>query len=206
VLPPGVFNRLADNWRPLFAIAEIAGGDWPQRAANVFAKLTSGEDVDAQGINEMLLTDVWQTFRDSKSVRMFSKTLVDALLQMTDHPWPEARGKNQKPITETWLARRLRVFGASPKLIREGDTVGRGYILADFQDAIDRYLSAPGDSKCYSVTTPVNKGESEHSEVLQVASGVTLGNSQIANGCKDCNGVTLAEPPAEEKQPSEMLI
>ena len=36
-LPNGVFNRLADNWRPLFAIAEIAGGDWPERCAAAFA-------------------------------------------------------------------------------------------------------------------------------------------------------------------------
>src|SRR5439155_5042262 len=32
-LPQCAYNRLADNWRPLFAITEIAGGDWPQRAA-----------------------------------------------------------------------------------------------------------------------------------------------------------------------------
>jgi putative DNA primase/helicase len=31
-MPPGVFNRVADNWRGLLAIADIAGGEWPQRA------------------------------------------------------------------------------------------------------------------------------------------------------------------------------
>jgi hypothetical protein len=30
-LPAGIFNREADNWRPLFSIAEIVGGDWPER-------------------------------------------------------------------------------------------------------------------------------------------------------------------------------
>ena len=29
VLPATAFNRLADNWRPLFAIAQLADGDWP---------------------------------------------------------------------------------------------------------------------------------------------------------------------------------
>src|SRR5262249_24451295 len=28
-MPWGVFNREADNWRPLLAIAAVAGGDWP---------------------------------------------------------------------------------------------------------------------------------------------------------------------------------
>ena len=73
---------------------------------------------------------------------MFSKTLVESLLQMSDHPWPEAH--KGRPITETWLARRLRSFGVSPRLIRAGETVGRGYELADFQDVVDRYLPIAG--------------------------------------------------------------
>ena len=31
-MPPGLYNRTADNWRPLFQIADVAGGDWPERA------------------------------------------------------------------------------------------------------------------------------------------------------------------------------
>ena len=27
----GLFNRQADNWRPLFAIADLVGGEWPAR-------------------------------------------------------------------------------------------------------------------------------------------------------------------------------
>ncbi len=27
-----LFNRVADNWRPLLAVADVAGGDWPARA------------------------------------------------------------------------------------------------------------------------------------------------------------------------------
>ena len=35
---------------------------------------------------------------------------------MTDQPWPEA--PHGKPITETWLARRLRSFRISPHTLR----------------------------------------------------------------------------------------
>ena len=31
-MPAGIFNRAADNWRPLLAIADAAGGEWPRRA------------------------------------------------------------------------------------------------------------------------------------------------------------------------------
>ncbi len=61
-LPETAFNRLGDNWRPLFAIAEVAGADWPQRAAGAFATLTSGDDLDAQGIGATLLADIAAVF------------------------------------------------------------------------------------------------------------------------------------------------
>src|SRR5262249_58036601 len=31
-MPAGLVNRTGDNWRPLLAIADAAGGEWPQRA------------------------------------------------------------------------------------------------------------------------------------------------------------------------------
>ena len=149
-MPGNAFNRLADNWRPLFAVAEVAGGEWPKRAADAFAKLTGHDDADAQGIGATLLTDIRQPLTDSCSERMFSKALVDALCAMTDRPWPEAhRGK---PITETWLARRLRAFGINPRTLRIGTDRAKGYEAADFNGAFERYLPAEGESKRDTVT------------------------------------------------------
>lgn len=140
VLPSGAFNRLADNWRPLFAVAEIAGGDWPQRAAVAFAKLNSQDDADAQGLGVMLLADVRQAFEENRAEKMFSKTLVETLCAMSDRQWPEAhRGK---PITETWLAHRLRSFGVSSRTLRIGDNRAKGYELGDLTEIFERYLSA----------------------------------------------------------------
>ncbi|MBM3566047.1 MAG: DUF3631 domain-containing protein, partial [Alphaproteobacteria bacterium] len=31
VMPDGIINRAADNWRPILAIADVAGGEWPER-------------------------------------------------------------------------------------------------------------------------------------------------------------------------------
>jgi hypothetical protein len=140
VLPSGAFNRLADNWRPLFAIAEIAGGDWPQRAAAAFAKLTAKAAANAQGIGTMLLADIQQVFNETRAERIFSKSLVETLCAMSDRQWPEAhRGK---PITETWLAHRLRAFGISSRTLRIGDNRAKGYELADFTEIFERYLPA----------------------------------------------------------------
>jgi Protein of unknown function (DUF3631) len=44
-LPPGAFNRFADNWRPLAALAQAAGGDWPERVRDaILADLGNAED------------------------------------------------------------------------------------------------------------------------------------------------------------------
>jgi len=114
ILPEGVFNRLADNWRPLFAIAEITGGDWPQRAATAFAKLTSSEDVDAQGVGTTLLADIRQIFENTGMERLPSAQLVDLLAKIEARDWAEW-GRARKPISTHQLAKLLRRFHVSPR-------------------------------------------------------------------------------------------
>ena len=139
-LPNGVFNRLADNWRPLFAIAEIAGGDWPERCAAAFSKLTSREDLDVQGNGVMLLDDIKQVFTADG---IFSSDLIEKLAEMKERPWPDVcRGK---PITQRWLACKLAAFGIHSKNLRIGEEQAKGYELANFAEAFERYLEAsPG--------------------------------------------------------------
>lgn len=138
VLPANAFNRLADNWRPLFAVAEIVGGDWPQRAADAFAKVTYQDDADAQGIGTMLLADIRQVLSDGACERIFSKALVERLCSMSDRPWSEAhRGK---PINETWLAKRLSGFSITSQTLRIKEDRAKGYTAADFKEAFARYL------------------------------------------------------------------
>ncbi len=174
-LPNGAFNRLADNWRPLFAIAQVAGGDWPQRLARAFALLTTQEDADAHGIGAMLLADIHAAFKDAAADRMFSKSLVESLVAMSDRPWSEIRGKTQKPITENWLAHRLRGFGVSPKTLRIGTDRAKGYELQDLTEAFERYLPELSDRD--SVTSPVNIGATSHSQAVTSASPVTVQDS-----------------------------
>jgi len=195
-MPSGAFNRLADNWRPLFAIAEIAGGDWPQRAAAAFTKLTAKTDVDAQGIGIMLLEDIRQVFNEGHAERMFSKSLVEALCAMSDRPWPEARSKSQKPITENWLANKLRQFKVSSKTLRIGDDRAKGYEAADFTEVFTRYLSVEGLSNRDTVTTRTTIEDSQISKrdkekvVTDSNPHETIANTDLSR----CHG---SNPPAE---------
>jgi hypothetical protein len=149
-LPGDIFNRVADNWRPLFAIAQVAGGDWPKRCLAACRKLQSGEFEDVETLRAALLGDIQQIFagtwppldegEEATPIdRIFSKDLVEKLAEMKERPWPEVC-RGDKPITERWLARNLGLFGIHSKNVRIGDEQAKGYELADFKDVFDRYV------------------------------------------------------------------
>ena len=54
-----LINRPADNWRPLFAIADIAGGRWPARRAVAEAAETAKQD---QSRRTMVLSNIRDIF------------------------------------------------------------------------------------------------------------------------------------------------
>jgi putative DNA primase/helicase len=192
VLPNGVFNRLADNWRPLFAVAEVVGGNWPQRCADAFTKLTSAASkAETDGLREMLLADIQGLF---KTDRMFSRELIERLSGMTERPWPEVnRGK---PITERWLARNLGVFGIHPKQLRIGEDNGRGYELADLVEAFERYLPNPA----YTSVTPLQIEGKEPFSKCYKNENVTLVKMPFLEGCNTCNTCDTPEQVIDEAE------
>ncbi len=138
-MPNTVYNRLADNWRPLCAIAEVAGDPWPERAWAAFEALTSNRDVNAQSVGVKLLQDIRHIFSVTTLDRIRSKELLVLLLALPESPWLEAH-RGGRPITDTWLAARLREFGIKPQTMRMGEQLVRGYEVAEFGDAFARYL------------------------------------------------------------------
>lgn len=165
-LPDGVFNRLADNWRPLFAVAEIAGGDWPRRCAEAFAKLATYQEAETESLGVLLLGDIRQllggVYSDSEDEligpdeRIFSKDLVERLRAMNDRPWPEAQ--RGRPITERWLARLLGRFGIHPKTLRIGSDRAKGYEARDFEEVFERYVPDSVQFKRDAVTCKSETG------------------------------------------------
>jgi hypothetical protein len=142
VLPATAFNRLADNWRPLFAIARIAGGDWPQRALDAFQKLAAKADPNGQGV--ALLADIRQIFTHSGQTRIFTRDLLDALCALPDRPWQSAL--RNAASAHNWLSNLLRPFGVISRNIRVGDDRAKGYELSDLADPFGRFLKPEGPS------------------------------------------------------------
>jgi putative DNA primase/helicase len=181
-----LFNRAADNWRPLLAIADLAGGDWAA-AARAIAEASEGAKQD-QSTRAMLLSDIRDLFVGRPHTdRIGSTALATELGAMEGRPWAEWR--NGKPITAASLARTLAPFGISPGTRRDGSDTFKGYLLADFNEAFARYL---GDQ----TVTPSqlnNDGDCDALQTVTLKIDVTDSKSQKPNSYGHCDGVTLSE-------------
>ena len=112
-MPPTITNRDADNWRPLLAIADAVGGEWPARARAIAEAMTAKAEGDDQSLKTMLLEDIRFVFVAEGVDKLPSAQLVEALIAMKDRPWPEL-GRAAKPITQNKLAALLKDFGIRP--------------------------------------------------------------------------------------------
>jgi hypothetical protein len=129
VMPPECINRLADNWRPLFAVAQVIGGHWPQRLLEAFNSLAHQSPAPDPG--HLLLIDIRQVFAQSGAPRMFTYALVNALRTLPGSHW-SGEFNGHKPLNEYRLARYLSAFGVRSRNIRIGPVQAKGYELADF--------------------------------------------------------------------------
>jgi putative DNA primase/helicase len=202
-IPSGLSDRAADGWEPLFAIADLAGGDWPLRARQAALAL-SGEHAKEDGNTAtQLLIDIHAVFTTDK---IKSETLVERLVALEGHEWAEY-GPNGKPITQNKLARLLKPYKIRPKSIRFGpakEDTAKGYELAQFSDVFERYLP---DSYNQTVTPsqPNETGAFRESQSVTPSSDVTDEKAQNASNSSVCDGVTDESPLADEDAYPDLL-
>src|SRR5262249_49368416 len=137
-IPGGIDDRAADNWRPLFAVADSAGDDWAKLARRAAVELCGSRDDEDESVRSMLLWDIRQLFRERKTDKLPSTDIASTLGEMEVRPWSE--WKSGKPITTRQIAKLLKPFGIEPKNIRTLSGVPKGYSLDQFVDAFARYL------------------------------------------------------------------
>jgi hypothetical protein len=87
-MPPGVSDRAADVWAPLFAIADLAGDLWARRARDAAVALVAAgaEDETSWGIR--LLRDILAVFdANAAAERIASQDLATRLAEIEEAPW-----------------------------------------------------------------------------------------------------------------------
>jgi hypothetical protein len=140
--PLSGFNpRQNDIAEVLLAIAQLAGGGWPQRltqALTVVCKATRAEDAS---IGVTLLSDIRTVFDERKTDTVSSKMMTGCLCEIEGRPWAE--WSHGKGLSANNLARQLKGFGIYPLKIRFGDGTAQGYRRGDFEDDWSRYCPLP---------------------------------------------------------------
>ena len=136
-------GRPAQVWRPLFAIADAAGGDWPALARSAADALSASAATVANGetLGTMLLADVREVFKaKGDPERIASATLDEALRSLSERPW-QSMPKSGKPITAQSRGRILANYGIHAKTLRlDAGRDAKGYERAAFADAWAAYL------------------------------------------------------------------
>ncbi|MGO8925126.1 MAG: DUF3631 domain-containing protein [Xanthobacteraceae bacterium] len=138
-MPDEVADRDADCWEALVAIADAAGGHWPDTArccAVALVALLREEGEERLGVR--LLADMRTVLADDEQAA--TSAILDKLHKLDESPWADIRGK---PLNDRGLAVRLRPYGIKPHVIRVGSATPRGYRRADFANAWARYLPPP---------------------------------------------------------------
>jgi hypothetical protein len=166
---PAVLNdRDADNWRPLIAVAKLAGGPWPDRAVRAAMELCRGAADSNDRGGEWALRQLIEAVGELRRRAVTEYIAWRNVGRKTINPLPGRPGINRPPICRfipsdelaAWLiakddsgfgdcrdlnaaklrlARLLRPFKIAPEQRRNAGQPTRGYDAATIRGAWRRY-------------------------------------------------------------------
>jgi hypothetical protein len=182
-MPPGIEDRNADVWEALLAVADLAGGNWPERARVTSVTVVTDAQGGGESLGITLLRDLRMVFGDAD--RLSTDVILERLNTLDESPWGDLRGK---PLDARSLSRRLSKYAVAPAQYRDSESRLRGYLAADLADPWSRYLSDTDSSEQDKgiSTRLVDLSESENggSPSLYPAASVTPVTSVMA--CSKC--------------------
>ncbi len=187
-LPAGIEDRDADVWEPLLAVADAAGGTWPERARVAAVALVADSKESTPSLGIRLLDDIRTLFGLAEV--MSTEDLLTGLQGLDEAPWGELIGG--KPLNARGLARRLGGYGVKSKNVRIGGSVHKGYARSDLADAWSRYLSL---SPQESATSATSATETEHApmvatEDMPAAQELAGLDVPTVGECRECGAIT----------------
>ncbi|WP_404435237.1 DUF3631 domain-containing protein [Microbacterium aerolatum] len=161
-MPEGITDRPADVWEPLIAVADAAGGAWPDLARDAAVAIVRDATDRPASLGIRLLADVRRVLaREEHGDRIRSTELLHELIGLEDAPWSDLGGKGA--IDSRYLGRTFDAYKIAPaKPIRFGGSVGvaKGWQRSDFADAWARYLPEPVTTLPAESAKPKKKGKS----------------------------------------------
>jgi hypothetical protein len=149
-MPFGVEDRPAEIWEPLLAIADKAGGHWPDTARAACSHFVFNQKTTPT-LGIRLLADLRALFTEQGTDRMHTADIITCLRAIEDAPWSDLNGK---PLDALRLSKELNAYQVAPFTFRHNGKAAKGYVTypttetdqveqVGLADAWARYLPAP---------------------------------------------------------------
>ncbi len=180
-IPKGITrDRTRDNWRPLLAVADMAGQEWPRRARESACRLSqqTGQEIS---VGIALLEDLRGLFGASGRNKLGSDEILRHLHAMDERLWPDRR--NRGPMSAQQMAGLLHPFGISPMKWKQGGVTYRGYEKGDFEDSFSRYLPPeppPAPPASFQGTCAATPAATDRAEVAAAGGSMSSELSAVA--------------------------
>ena len=166
-MPDGVEDRPAEVWEPLLAVADAAGGAWPERARAACLALVKVAADRRVTLGIRLLADLQTIFGDADALH--TSVILDRLCDRSkrpdgeayldaDAPWADLHGK---PLAERGLATMLKKYDIHSIKVKVAGRALQGYRREPLHDVWQRYLPVPRSPKEAEPAEPMESGAGE---------------------------------------------
>jgi hypothetical protein len=193
-------GRVGDNWRPLLAIADLAGRDWPEKARSAALAAISAERALTKTQSLLLsirrafgTADVLRTAKEKETpLRIETGVLLHSLINDSEEEWD--RANRGKPVTAYWLRDNLKglLSPAGAQQWQEADGHRRGYYQYQFEEAWRTHLAGVEGQVSSSPPPPSQpSGRSEASGNGFDNQGIT---SHAPGAASDISGTSEPSP------------
>jgi hypothetical protein len=199
-IPESIVDRDADIWEPLLIVADLAGGDWADRARCSAVALVAASKESTPSLGLRLLKDLRTIIGDRDA--MGSEEILATLCDLDEAPWAEIAGG--KPLNARGLGQRLRKYDVHSGNVRIANVVVKGYKRADLADAWNRYLSPMANEfpskEVGNTGTPWDQAGAPSYETATSATSATDADQPAF--CASCGEPMTVSEPGQITHPS----